>query len=121
MAMEAFMDTPLVNGTVYPYMEVEPKVYRFRVLNACNDRFVNLQLYKADPAIPTADGPCSIPKSGWSRPLWTPGFPAAGRRTEERAVSPIPAMVGPAFIQIGTEGGFLPAPVFVRNQPVDWN
>ena len=42
---EAFNDVMMVNGTVYPYMEVEPKAYRFRILNAANDRFVNLQLY----------------------------------------------------------------------------
>ena len=35
----------MVNGTVYPYLNVEPKAYRFRILNASNDRFVNLQLY----------------------------------------------------------------------------
>ena len=35
----------MVNGTVYPYLNVEPKAYRFRILNACNDRFLNLQLY----------------------------------------------------------------------------
>jgi FtsP/CotA-like multicopper oxidase with cupredoxin domain len=42
---EAFMDTPIVNGTAYPYLEVERKAYRFRILNASNDRFLNLQLY----------------------------------------------------------------------------
>jgi FtsP/CotA-like multicopper oxidase with cupredoxin domain len=42
---ESFMDVMMVNGTVYPYLNVEPKAYRFRLLNACNDRFVNLQLY----------------------------------------------------------------------------
>ena len=42
---EAFMDTMMVNGSAYPYLNVEPKAYRFRILNACNDRFVNLQLY----------------------------------------------------------------------------
>jgi FtsP/CotA-like multicopper oxidase with cupredoxin domain len=42
---EAFMDIMMVNGTVYPYLNVEPKAYRFRILNACNDRFLNLQLY----------------------------------------------------------------------------
>jgi FtsP/CotA-like multicopper oxidase with cupredoxin domain len=30
-------------------------------------------------------------------------------------------MRGPAFIQIGTEGGFLPGPVVLPNQPVTWN
>ena len=42
---EAFMDVMMVNGTVYPYLNVEPKAYRFRILNASNDRFMNLQLY----------------------------------------------------------------------------
>ena len=32
---EAFNDVMMVNGTVYPYMEVQPKAYRFRILNAC--------------------------------------------------------------------------------------
>ena len=45
---EAFMDTPLVNGTAYPVLEVEPKPYRFRVLNASHDRFINLHMYIAD-------------------------------------------------------------------------
>jgi FtsP/CotA-like multicopper oxidase with cupredoxin domain len=46
---EAFMDTPIVNGTAYPYLEVDRKAYRFRILNGSNDRFWNLQLYYADP------------------------------------------------------------------------
>ena len=41
------MDTPLVNGTAYPTMTLEPKAYRFRILNAANDRFFNLSLYMA--------------------------------------------------------------------------
>ncbi|MDQ5984989.1 MAG: hypothetical protein CSYNP_00693 [Syntrophus sp. SKADARSKE-3] len=45
---EAFMDTPVVNGTAYPYLTVEPKAYRFRILSAGNDRSWNLQLYFAD-------------------------------------------------------------------------
>ncbi|MDO9532317.1 MAG: multicopper oxidase domain-containing protein [Deltaproteobacteria bacterium] len=42
---ESFMDVMMVNGTVYPHLNVEPKAYRFRILNACNDRALNLQLY----------------------------------------------------------------------------
>ena len=45
---EGFMDTPVVNGCAYPYVQVQPTAYRFRILNACNDRFLNLQLYQAD-------------------------------------------------------------------------
>ena len=46
---EAFMDTPLVNGTAYPKMTVEKKRYRFRILNGSNDRTLNLGLYYAEP------------------------------------------------------------------------
>ncbi|MDZ4167183.1 MAG: cell wall-binding repeat-containing protein [Coriobacteriia bacterium] len=47
MGMESFFDTALVNGTAFPTLEVDPKAYRFRVLNAANDRFWNLQMYEA--------------------------------------------------------------------------
>lgn len=40
---EYFGDEMLVNGLCSPYLNVEPRVYRFRVLNACNARFLNLQ------------------------------------------------------------------------------
>lgn len=45
---EAYMDTPLVNGTAYPTLTVDPKAYRFRLLNASNDRYINLGWYVAD-------------------------------------------------------------------------
>ncbi len=45
---EAYMDTPLVNGTAYPTVAVEAKAYRVRVLNGSNDRYYNLGLYVAD-------------------------------------------------------------------------
>ena len=48
--MEQFNDTPLVNGVAYPTITVEPKTYRFRILNAANDRFFNLQWYVGDPS-----------------------------------------------------------------------
>ena len=44
---EAFMDTPIVNGAAYPKVTVEPKAYRFRFLNASNDRFMNMGIYVA--------------------------------------------------------------------------
>jgi FtsP/CotA-like multicopper oxidase with cupredoxin domain/regulation of enolase protein 1 (concanavalin A-like superfamily) len=46
---EAFADTAVVNGTAFPYIELPPDTVRFRILNATNDRTLNLQLYKADP------------------------------------------------------------------------
>ena len=45
---EFFADTMLVNGTVYPYLEVEPRQYRFRLLNACQARFLNPRLVYAN-------------------------------------------------------------------------
>jgi spore coat protein A, manganese oxidase len=61
---EFFGNTIVVNGRTWPFLEVEPRRYRFRLLNGCNSRFLIL----------TMDN-------------------------------------GPAFWQIGSDGGFLPAPV----------
>jgi FtsP/CotA-like multicopper oxidase with cupredoxin domain len=106
--MEQFNDTPLVNGTAYPTTTVDPKSYRFRILNAANDRFWNLQWYVAD----------------------TTGTEVALKPAELAAAQTDPSVVptpdlsrspeGPNFIQIATEGGFLPAPVVVPNQPITW-
>lgn len=128
---EAFMDTPVVNGTAYPTLTVEPKAYRFRILNASHDRFYNLQLYKAA----NKNGPTT---PGAGLPIFTgtpdeltevamvaasptasfpPGWPTDGR---EGGV-PDPTTAGPSFIQIGSEGGFLPQPVVLPMQPIAWN
>jgi spore coat protein A len=82
---EYFSDTILVNGAVYPYVEIQPKRYRFRVLNGSNARFYNLQLYFENTAM--------AGEADLSKP-------------------------GPAILQIGTEGGFLPVPVVLNNPPV---
>ncbi|HEY2422241.1 MAG TPA: multicopper oxidase [Neobacillus sp.] len=39
-----FGDVIVVNGKVWPYLEVEPRKYRFRLLNAANARFFRLSL-----------------------------------------------------------------------------
>ncbi len=39
---EYFGDTSVVNGKLYPYLDVEPKRYRFRFLNGSNARFYNV-------------------------------------------------------------------------------
>ena len=119
-AMEAFMDTPLVNGAAYPYLEVDPKAYRFRILNAANDRFLNLQMYVADPAVTTQDGR-NYTEVKMVPAVPTTGYPADWPTDGREGGVPDPATAGPSFIQIGTEGGFLPAPVVLPNQPVDWN
>ncbi|MCR4393330.1 MAG: hypothetical protein NUV31_03045, partial [Dehalococcoidales bacterium] len=120
VGMETFFDTPVVNGTAYPYLEVEPKAYRLRILNASNDRFWNLQLYEADPTVTTFDGRSNtevkmVPAEASSNlpPDWPVDSRAGG--------VPDPATAGPEMIQIGTEGGFLPRPVVLPNKPITWN
>jgi FtsP/CotA-like multicopper oxidase with cupredoxin domain len=71
---EFFGNTMVVNGRTWPVLDVEPRRYRFRLLNGCNSRFLILKI-------------------------------AANLRT------PSPAHPALPFWQIGTEGGFLPAPV----------
>jgi bilirubin oxidase len=68
----------LVNGNTWPNLNVEPRRYRFRLLDGCQGRFLVLKLVL--------------------NPL-----------------APRPAAPVLPFTQIGTEGGFLPAPV-VLNQ-----
>jgi FtsP/CotA-like multicopper oxidase with cupredoxin domain len=51
----------------------------------------------------------------------TAGFPATWPTDGREGGVPDPARRGPAIIQIATEGGFLPAPVLLNNQPVRWN
>jgi spore coat protein A len=82
---EMFGDTMLANGTVYPQVTVEARRYRLRVLNACNARFLNLQLLVDDGS------PNGITLN-----------PATGVATNAQ---------GPYFLVLGTEGGFLPHPV----------
>jgi bilirubin oxidase len=70
---EFFGHTMLVNGKTWPYLEVEPRRYRFRLLNGCNSRTLLLKM-------------------------------TAVNASQE-------AKIPPAIWQIGTEGGFLAAPV----------
>ena len=129
MPGESFMDTPLVNGTAYPYLDVEPKAYRFRILNAADDRFFNLQLYvAADKTTPTTPGTAGTvlcdrttrcPAEKCTEVKMVPVSVApANQFADTPSGMPDPATKGPDWIQIGTEGGFLPAPVVIP-QPAD--
>jgi FtsP/CotA-like multicopper oxidase with cupredoxin domain len=128
---EAFMDTPVVNGTAYPFIEVEPKAYRFRVLSAANDRMFNLQLYvAADKTTPTTpgtvgtvlcDGINPVPLENCTEVKMVPVNGAPNQYADWPSGIPDPATKGPDWILIGTEGGFVPAPLVVPQQPVGWN
>jgi spore coat protein A len=41
---EYFGDTMLVNGKVWPFLDVEPRLYRLRILNGCNARILSLDI-----------------------------------------------------------------------------
>jgi spore coat protein A len=45
---EFFGDTILVNGKVWPYVDVEPRKYRLRLVNGSNARFYRMRLVTAD-------------------------------------------------------------------------
>jgi FtsP/CotA-like multicopper oxidase with cupredoxin domain len=126
MGMEAFMDTPVVNGAVYPSLTVEPKSYRFRILNAANDRFFNLSIYKAvdangNPCDPANSTPA--PESTGvtcTEVMLNPDEVAAALLDPTIFPTPVAGTEGPNWIQIGTEGGFLPAPAVIPAHPTTW-
>jgi FtsP/CotA-like multicopper oxidase with cupredoxin domain len=145
---EAMMDTPIVNGKAYPTMTVPAGPVRFRILNAANDRFWNLSLFvAADKTGPTTAGsdplgtltrlctgavavanctevkmvPFNNSQNQLTRfPSW---WYTAGLNftfDDRDGGVPDPTTRGPAMIQIGTEGGILPAPAVIRNQPINY-
>jgi FtsP/CotA-like multicopper oxidase with cupredoxin domain len=120
VGMEQFNDTPIVNGVAYPTLTLEPRTYRLRILNAANDRFFNFQWYVGDPntastamnSLGQVIGATEValnPTELAAAQLDPNGFP-----TPDTSIS----LSGPDWIQIGTEGGFLPAPVVVDGQQV---
>jgi len=127
MGMESFNDTPVVNGTVYPTLTLEPKAYRFRILSVANDRFFNLSLYRAVDAngvLCDANNPNPAPESTGVACTEVALNPAEveAALTDPAGVFPTPlaGTEGPDWIQIGTEGGFLPAPVEIPAQFTTW-
>ncbi|MHB8842218.1 MAG: multicopper oxidase family protein [Candidatus Aquicultor sp.] len=79
---EFFGNTIMVNGKAWPYMDVEPRKYRFRFLNGSDSRFYSMKLVVQEP----------------------------GEATEELSdLEDNPD--GPEIVQIGTDGGLLEKPV----------
>lgn len=78
---ETFFNTIVVNGTVWPSLDVAPARYRFRFLNGANSRTFNLALFTTPrPGVPGAAKNCNPPPDNLELPI----------------------------IQIGSDGGFLP-------------
>ncbi len=90
---EFFADTPVINGMAYPYVELQPRRYRFLFLNGSQARFYNLQLYFAQ------SNQVNNPSGG-----------------EADIVNATNAGI-PQFVQIANEGGFLATPVIFPNNP----
>ena len=212
---ESFMDTMMVNGHPYPYLDVAPQAYRFRILNASNDRSVSLSVFYAVdpksyvPATYDANGNVAVPAAGvcksggtaaacteigmvpavphkvpakyplkptppneyqnmpqcgvatnlgtnflsylppavpaplatlgWNTPVassaflsttpsglpsktdGTPCWPTSWPTDGRDGGVPDPMTAGPAIIQIATEGGYLPSPVVIPPQPINYN
>lgn len=66
---EFFGNTMVVNGKTWPYLEVEKRRYRFRLLNGCNSRFLILKLVGSNPGGTDFD-PVAAPAV---RPFWVIG------------------------------------------------
>jgi FtsP/CotA-like multicopper oxidase with cupredoxin domain len=136
---EGFMDTPVINGTAYPVLTVQPKAYRFRILNAANDRMMNLSLYQAasNNSMWNPDGTLNdanagevpmvpaVPNPAIPFPVdWSTASDGIGIRPDildGRGMGvPDPTYMGPSWLQIGTEGGFLPTPVQIDPKPTGY-
>jgi len=133
---ESFLDTAMVNGTAYPFLDVPAAPVRFRVLNAANDRMFNLQLYvAADKTAPTTadtdyiftparlcDGTSGALVSDCTEVKMVPVSVApANQFADTPSGIPDPATKGPDWWLIGTEGGFMPKPVVVPQKPIGYN
>jgi FtsP/CotA-like multicopper oxidase with cupredoxin domain len=151
---ESFLDTPMVNGTVYPTLTVDPVRYRFQILNAANDRYWNLSFFVAatDPQAPAANTEVKMvvanpgyepgysaytglgstpPMCAQAAPLSQvtslpvgpdltspPCYPSRWPTDGRQGGAPDPATVGPRWIQIGSEGGMLPAVAVIAPLPL---
>jgi hypothetical protein len=119
---EAYNDTPLVNGTAYPKVTLEPKAYRFKVLNASNDRFWNLQLYQATGN--SADGSNCEQTTGANCTEVAMNASEIAAAQADPFVFPTPdtfvSPAGPVWNMIGTESGWLAQPAVIPQQPITW-
>jgi len=121
VGMEQFNDTPVVNGVAYPTLTLEPRAYRFRILSVANDRFFNLQWYVGDAATASTDLNTLGQAIGPTEVALNPAELAAAQLDPNIFPTPVQGTPGPDWIQIGTEGGFLPSPVVVDGQqPTTW-
>jgi spore coat protein A, manganese oxidase len=106
---EFFANTILVNGKVWPFLRVEPRRYRLRILNGCGSRFLNLKF----------DNSLTLTQIGTDG-----GFLASAVEVDEILLAPaeradvivdFSSLRGQKFLLLNTApdepfGGFLPDP-----------
>ena len=179
---EQYGDTPVINGAPYPTLTLPDRApVRFRILNAGNERVLNLQLYyaadqygnicKADPTtglvtptlpagsptlgactevsmIPATPTQSSHPPVGTLPSCGTPtevgggglalgdlaSYPYTGLPVDSSDCipstwptdgrdggAPDPRTAGPPLIQIGNEGGLMPAAAVIPSTPINYD
>jgi FtsP/CotA-like multicopper oxidase with cupredoxin domain len=105
MVPEGFMDTPLVNGTAYPTLNVNPTSYRFQILNAANDRTFNLQMYQTSSIIGTIT--LATPGSGYTNIPAVTITNGAGDTTGEGATAVASVDLDPSSLTYGQVNGLI--------------
>jgi spore coat protein A, manganese oxidase len=75
---EAFGDAMLVNGKLFPYLEVEPRRYRFRLMNGSNGRFYRFSLNRESGSIAQRNTPLAFEQIGTEQGF-LPAAISAGR------------------------------------------
>ncbi|MEX8503099.1 MAG: hypothetical protein AB3X41_08670 [Leptothrix ochracea] len=92
---ENWNDTPIINGVIYPYVEVEPKPYRLRMLNGSNDRMFTFNLFDAGPPVTATDAMVATFPDG----LMLPGSLTTTYNADVGADLPVPT---PSWAKINT-------------------
>ncbi len=94
---EAFFNVMVVNGVSWPTLEVAPAMYRFRLLNGCNSRFLNLALqHGSDGNIDSGDCDSKGKKHRHK-----------GKKHRHKGKKHVRKGESIPFYQIGAEQGFL--------------
>ncbi|MDP9002578.1 MAG: multicopper oxidase domain-containing protein [Myxococcota bacterium] len=90
---EFFGNVMTVNGKSWPFFSVQPRRYRFRMLNSSNARFLQMQLFEEAKVNGRFTGIATLFTDTQNPPVGIPG---------------------PPIWQIGSDGGFLNSPVNVN-------
>jgi FtsP/CotA-like multicopper oxidase with cupredoxin domain len=144
---EGWNDTPIINGVAYPTLTVDPTTYRFRLLNASNDRMMTFNLFKATDNPTLADGSfagvspqgatevnmiqAALPPlatdvcaGGATRstplPSGKPCIPETWPTDGRMGGVPSPADQGPTIYQIANEAGWLPKVAVFEPTPINY-